>query len=92
MAKNKFTQSEIDKGDNAGRDSSTRSHEDMGQVDTAMTRRGSAPSNLWGKQTIKTGYALDTSDMELPDERGAKMGGSPENVAHSLKGASVVSR
>jgi hypothetical protein len=70
----------------------TTTHENEHEKPFPMTRRSSGPGNLWGKQTIETGYALDTSDMELADERGAKMGGSTENVAHSLKGASVVSR
>ena len=56
-----------------------------------VKRRG--PSKVdTGKPVILSAYQLDASDMELPDERGGKMGGSTENVAHSLKGASVVSR
>jgi hypothetical protein len=38
-------------------------------------------------QTIKRTAPLDTSDMELPNERGmAGFGGSPTNLKHSLTG------
>ena len=79
----KFTEAEVEAGTDAGTGrGNPKLHESSGIVDETVAHG----------QTVKRAYPLDTSDMELPDERGAKMGGSVTNVAHSLKGASVVSR
>jgi hypothetical protein len=82
---NKFTQREVKRGDAAARGKSEAlGHRD---ADDAMVvtkmRRG---------QKILSAYPLDTSDMELPNERGGEMGGGVTNVSHSLRGGSVVSR
>jgi hypothetical protein len=77
--KNKFTPAAIRRGDEAA----DRGNDTADAMVTRRIRRG---------QKILSAYPLDTSDMELPDERGAKMGGSVTNVAHSLKGSSAVSR
>lgn len=44
-------------------------------------------------QTIMSAYPMDNAGgVSLPNERGGKMGGSSTNIAHSLKGASVVDK
>jgi len=80
---NKFTSAEIERGDEAAGREAASGKETPDAMVTKRIRRG---------QKILSAYPLDTSDMELPDEQGGKMGGSVTNVAHSLKGASVVSR
>jgi len=78
----KFTEAEV----NAGTDTGTgrgnpKLHESSGIVDLPGHRT----------QTIKRAYPLDTSDMELPNETGmAGFKGGPDNLRHSLTGASAV--
>lgn len=40
-------------------------------------------------QKVVTPYGRDNSSFGVPNTRGAKMGGSTTNLAHSLSGASA---
>ena len=78
----KFTEAEVTTGTDAGTGrGNPKLHESSGIVDLPGYRT----------QTIKRAYPLDTSDMELPNERGmAGLAGSETNLKHSLTGASAV--
>lgn len=47
----------------------------------------SSPAGI--KTTMKTDYGLDKSSMGVPMDTGKKLGGSRDNVAHSLSGTSA---
>jgi hypothetical protein len=76
----KFTEPEVEADAGTGR-GNAKLHESSGIVDETVAHG----------QTVKRAYPLDTSDMALPNEHGMDgFGGSPDNVRHSLDGASAV--
>ena len=78
----KFTEAEVEAGTEAvtGR-GNAKVHESSGIVEETVAHG----------QTVKRAYPLDTSDMTLPNEHGMDgWNGSPDNVRHSLDGASAV--
>jgi hypothetical protein len=78
----KFTEAEVEAGTDAGTGrGNPKLHESSGIEDMPGYRT----------QTIKRAYPLDTSDMTLPNEHGMEgFAGGPENLGHSLTGASAV--
>jgi hypothetical protein len=80
----KFTEAEVEAGTDAGTGrGNAKLHESSGIVEETVAHG----------QTVKRAYPLDTSDMTLPNEHGMDgFGGSPDNVRHSLDGASAVTR
>ena len=78
----KFTEAEVEAGTDAGTGrGNPKLHESSGIEDMPGYRT----------QTIKRAYPLDTSDMTLPNEHGMDgFQGAPDNVRHSLDGASAV--
>ena len=78
----KFTEAEVEAGTDAatGR-GNAKLHESSGIVEETVAHG----------QIVKRAYPLDTSDMTLPNEHGMEgFKGGPENVGHSLDGASAV--
>jgi len=78
----KFTEAEVEAGTDAGTGrGNPKLHESSGIEDMPGYRT----------QRIKRAYPLDTSDMTLPNEHGMEgWNGGPENLKHSLTGASAV--
>ena len=78
----KFTAAEVEAGTDAGTGrGDAKLHESSGIVEEKVAHG----------QTVKRAYPLDTSDMTLPNEHGMEgFGGGPENLRHSLTGASAV--
>ena len=78
----KFTEAEVEAGTDAGTGrGNAKLHESSGIVDETVAHG----------QTVKRAYPLDTSDMTLPNEHGMDgWRGAPDNVRHSLDGASAV--
>jgi hypothetical protein len=78
----KFTEAEVAAGTDTGTGrGNAKLHESSGIEDLPGYRT----------QTIKRAYPLDTSDMMLPNEHGMEgWKGGPENLKHSLTGASAV--
>ena len=78
----KFTEAEVEAGTEAGTGrGNAKVHESSGIVEETVAHG----------QTVKRAYPLDTSDMTLPNEHGMDgWNGSPDNVRHSLDGASAV--
>ena len=78
----KFTEAEVEAGTDAGTGRGNRKmHESSGITEETVVHG----------QTVKRAYPLDTSDMTLPNEHGMDgWQGSPDNVRHSLDGASAV--
>jgi hypothetical protein len=78
----KFTEAEVEAGTDAGTGRGNKKlHESSGIVEETVAHG----------QTVKRAYPLDTSEMTLPNEHGMDgWNGSPDNVRHSLDGASAV--
>jgi hypothetical protein len=77
----KFTEPEVEAGTRTGTGKgSAKLHPSSGIVDEKAAHG----------QAIRRAFALDTSDMELRDEHGGKVAGSPTNLRHSLTTASAV--
>lgn len=87
----KFSVGQVSSGDSAASGRSRETHKNEAQNETKSMPTPRRPG-VDGAQKMKTAFALDTSDMELPNERGGKMGGGVTNLGHSLSGASAVQR